>query len=31
MFDFKRFDAIYTVGLEYARQVLQESPEPVDA
>ena len=31
MFDFKRFDAIYTVGLEYTRQVLQDSPEPVEA
>lgn len=30
MFDFKRFDAIYNVGLEYTRRVLQEKPEPVE-
>lgn len=30
MFDFKRFDAIYTIGLEYTRRVLQESPEPLE-
>lgn len=31
MFDFKRFDAIYNVGLEYTRRILQENPEPVEA